>query len=827
MQIQMLDMGQNKFGDCILITRKDRRILIDGAHPRDGDSIREQLSTLLKQEPPFEVDLMIVTHCHSDHIGCLPELVTFGDLQPKIALVADERLGFGRASDGRGPTDDTNLSQPQKNLLLALQEESHTDLQGQDLINFLQDVVTLENNYKNMLSFLTKNNVEVIRYGRDNEAKIKAIEKEFEDFGLKILGPTEQHLLLCAQKISEASTGNESDFADLASDADWETIAQVYKTIATDRPGIGAAKNDQSIVVKLEADNWKALLAGDMQFAKPEVPGLKGIMQDLVDQINGEGPYDFIKLTHHSSYNGLDEDILNEWIEHTKLYAHTGGSNDPTHPEKGVLQLLKSKSRSLKFARTDRNGIITIKKDGGEVQLFPEKGRLNDFTPNQARDTGEAAAPATLEGQLIPSTAQQLPISPQVIKEETNGGVVEVTAKIPHVSTRVIVTIDIAPEKKKPELIAGSEQPMRVPDGTKKFDRILFITCTKRLSKNIGSAEAEQIINQIKSSAGSYFLDLPEIQRAEEAYPLIREKLTTTNPKGVLIIGGYDVVPAQQLDAIDRNLRAQIESGSFAGYDADNFIVWSDDIYGDSDGDTVAEFPVSRLPDGRLAGLITEALSAPPFQKASRFGVRNKQRPFANQVFESIPGSPADIFVSERFGPSDVKADSAKGAVYYMLHGSYQDGTRFWGETSGGDTCEAFIVENVPKMAKGSVVFSGCCWGALTALPIASRKVSGADFKPRTVEESIALSYLKAGAVAFVGCTGSHYSPVVPPYNYFGEPMHRHFWAAIASGKSPAEALFEAKKQYARELPHGQNDPFTQAIELKILRQYTCLGAGW
>ncbi len=49
-----------------------------------------------------------------------------------------------------------------------------------------------------------------------------------------------------------------------------------------DRPGIGAAKNDQSIVIRVEADGSRALLSGDMQFAEAEVTGLDQHMQELL-----------------------------------------------------------------------------------------------------------------------------------------------------------------------------------------------------------------------------------------------------------------------------------------------------------------------------------------------------------------------------------------------------------------------------------------------------------------------------------------------------------------------------------------------------------------
>src|SRR5262245_23119135 len=98
LKIHLLDMGSERYGDCLLVQLGNRTILIDGAHPGDwqrrGDSpsIPEQLEQLLGHPAPFSVDLLVVTHCHSDHIGCLPTLVENGDLKAKWALVADEKL---------------------------------------------------------------------------------------------------------------------------------------------------------------------------------------------------------------------------------------------------------------------------------------------------------------------------------------------------------------------------------------------------------------------------------------------------------------------------------------------------------------------------------------------------------------------------------------------------------------------------------------------------------------------------------------------------------------------------------------------------------------
>jgi hypothetical protein len=160
-----------------------------------------------------------------------------------------------------------------------------------------------------------------------------------------------------------------------------------------------------------------------------------------------------------------------------------------------------------------------------------------------------------------------------------------------------------------------------------------------------------------------------------------------------------------------------------------------------------------------------------------------------------------------------------------MLHGSDVDGTRFWGEDSGS-MFEALNPSNLPAAFSG-VALAGCCWGALTVDSIASQAAVGKAPPVRTPGASLALSWLHAGARAFVGCTGSHYSPTIPPYGYFGGPLHTAFWQRYTSGEAPAKALFGAKLDFLRDIPHGQTSPNGQGIELKILKQFTCLGLGW
>lgn len=248
------------------------------------------------------------------------------------------------------------------------------------------------------------------------------------------------------------------------------------------------------------------------------------------------------------------------------------------------------------------------------------------------------------------------------------------------------------------------------------------------------------------------------------------------------------------------------------------------DFYVDPDDDDVAELPISRIPDGRSPELVYAQLQAKNVVRSgTRSAIRNRERPFADNVLKGVPGAGA-MLVS---GPAvhdrpDHRVDG--DVVYLMLHGSDEDASQFW----GGEPAylyPAVLPHNVPS-ACGMVVFTGCCWGALTVEHPAG--LAGVDdpIAIRAPERSLALRFLQGGATAFIGCTGAHYSPD-PPGRYHGGAMHHAFWRHYQPGGSPAEALHRAKRDFAREIPHGLDEPLMVAIDVKIHRQFTCLGLGW
>lgn len=856
--LHLLDMGWQMFGDCILVCQGGVTVLIDGGHPGDYrnrhgyPSIPEQLVELLGHGPPFHVSLLVITHVHADHIGCIPTLVQEGDLTAEWALVADDDLGFPVPfydSDGRLSSDANLPPLIVRRLVAALREEIlPQQADAATVREFLSDSEKAESRYKRMLKTLEDRGTKVYRYGVDDATQLAA---QFQSIGMKLLGPTRKHLEICSEQIA-ALTKDAVDAVSsrLAGDTLVDEV-KLYRELTTrissdaadpeDRFSKGSALNGQSIVLRFESKGKRVLLTGDMQFAKHSVRGLDRFMTELRQRVVEDGPYDFVKIAHHGSNNAFDESILRE-LQDTTSFGISGGINDEKHPNPDVLELLKRNRPRIQWARTDRNGLISVSFGPRGVTFEKSRGRLNSATPNTADQTPAVAM--SQETELTRSVGAGPGEPPR------GAGTVSVLARVPRVSTRVKLTIDVQPlagpqaeaggPPRRPVQVSRSEPhqtPRSAPDrpprelafaAGRELPELLFVTSRAALTENIGRDETDRLLESLRQSRQTVFDEFPGgLTDWKIAATAVRGRLGRSRFKGVVLLGGYDVIPPQRLDVLSNKMRARLSPRS---REPDNHIVWCDEVYGDQDGDLLPELPVSRIPDGRSPSLLFAAIQAGKKPEgARRFGVRNVERPFADGVFELLPG-PGDLLISEPTTYRDIRPEHVQTqALYFMLHGDAADGSSFSGEAGEEDQrypVEAFNIRNIPIECP-SVVFTGCCWGALCADTPAAFVRPGQRPAPRLPENSIALSFLAAGAMAFVGCTGAHYSPEKPDTDYFGGPMHQAFWRAYSKSGAPSLALFEAKKEYLKGMPHGRRKATHVAIEMKTLRQYTCLGLGW
>lgn len=449
MEIHLLDVGTREYGDCIIVHNDKKRILIDGAHRGDTALLKKQMKAIFEEEGPFHFDLLIVTHLHDDHIGCLPEMVKNGDITAAKSLLMNPVFRWKE-----GATDSLT---GQDGFVDSLLEEDHSFLPDDELQEFLDAAPTLVERYGNMITELKKQGTVMLFNGVD-ATDFSKLEKEFSSLGMKILGPTKKHLKL-TQTALLGVVDTLKDFVSSSAFTDTavhpaDRYRRLFAGTATDSLLVlDAAKNkgsinNESIILKFSqkgSGGWTALLSGDMQFAVPEVTGLDAEMTKLLSKINSSGPYDFIKTSHHTSYNGLSEEMMDQWIsEGTEFFGHSGGLYDPSHPEPDVLKALKEREDKIQYARTDRNGLIRVAQDeDGELSMWISKGDVNNFAKNKDKprnDDQSLTQPVSTESKtgVKPSAS---------VVTAGDGSQLQFSALIPE-NRHVRITIEIDGEKK-------------------------------------------------------------------------------------------------------------------------------------------------------------------------------------------------------------------------------------------------------------------------------------------------------------------------------------------------------------------------------------------
>ena len=421
--ITLLDVGVEQYGDAILCRFGPVSVLIDGAHPgnhrpTDGHpAIQDQLRPLLPQRDGASVvTLLVVSHAHQDHIGCLPQLVRDGHLAADWAIVADAELGWGRTGKELAAPE---VSPAALQLAEALREEPLVLAESAEEKAFLEKARSLEGEYRGMLEALAAKGTRVIPFQGSNHPSLRPLVRALARRGvaMKVLGPNQRQVSACADGISgglkalsleiekalktEAASraGLETGAPKSPEDAQRDVyrryasilLSEPEKAVGLEVPGIPRVSNYvnlQSTVLLLEHRGRKLLLTGDMQLSDPQTrdPTVLQGMKALLSAIRRNAPYDFLKMSHHGSDNGINAELL-EVMGHPRLLGISAGANSRHHPDGATLDLLKSTlaEREVRWVRTDRNGQTTITFDGGDPAVEVSQGQLNDASPPGTR----------------------------------------------------------------------------------------------------------------------------------------------------------------------------------------------------------------------------------------------------------------------------------------------------------------------------------------------------------------------------------------------------------------------------------------------------------
>jgi hypothetical protein len=850
-RIHLLDIGTEPYGDCVVIrfeTDDDSvAVIVDGGHSSDREELVEQFSDIFGGAAPFDFDLMIISHGHLDHIGALPWLIKDNSIRVKHALIPDPDMTFGPAADIDAIPDAVAQA------VAVLREEPVQGLLDSAAVEeFALDALSMRTRYDQMIENLEQSGCNVVLFGNSGASDAQRdLVQDFAKVGFKILGPSQDALDRSASLLFDAQ--NDAITAGVAMVDEGLDGVETLDGLLDAESRAGNLVNTQSIVCLFEISAPHALgrilLGGDYQFEDIERDDdiLEAERLRLLGEIRQHAPYAFAKLSHHGSENASGTDFFDA-IGNTKVVGICSGrTDDPKHPDPETIELLEEHVQTTSWVRTDRSGHVKVSVTPSRTVVSPSSAK-NISEPN----TSDAVTPI-----VEVMAAEPRSTAPESVSLSTANDAVRF--EIPARASSMTVHFDLVPAvpttgitaKPRPQIDVRQPTQRRITQPARHngsntgqspapvfqigagrvLGQLLFLTDTARLGDKIGPNVVTTIANAVKD--GGY--DICDVSRAgvttsrpaaeirEELRAHIENRLGHYPVSQVVIIGGYDVIPAHQIDTIAPETPEETKQ-ILREKDPDDFIVWSDDPYVDVDHEGLPDLPISRIPDGHDALFTLDVLQAEPATAPARQGIRNQYRPFVESIFNLLPGN-AQLRVSGPTSSSDLTPDDLQaGRVYLLLHGMHTDARIFYGEKEPLKLVEALSLDLVPTDGIDVAVL-GCCWGALPASTIAADWQPGQRLAGRVPDQSIAFGLLAAGARAVIGCTGAHYSPPEANPDAASGPFHRTLWDGINNGKSPAQALFDAKWDYADSVVK-LTDPKALAIAYKTLNQFTCLGLG-
>ncbi|HWR35409.1 MAG TPA: MBL fold metallo-hydrolase [Clostridia bacterium] len=312
--IDMIKVGQ---GDAFLITidlsnGTERYVLVDAGPESSAEEVVKHVNTYA----PAGLDLIIGTHLHEDHVGGLPMVLQ------KCRIKQNAPLAINIP-----PVLQNRWSPLRKSL------EGYRKIAKFDRLAKALDMV------------------EGINAAANNVAKIVSVKAGMqwpcESVTLKFLSPTDELLALA---------WDDADLLPVVQQQMAEKIAEAWlehQNALTDAPKT-EPENDSSVVFELlYKGTSQALFTGDAGAAVLKVVTSK------------ETKYPFLKVPHHGSETGLDEELVKRFSA-TTAYIPVG-DNQHGHPDREVLKLLKKQgshfycSDKTKSCKGDcRNQFLTL-----------------------------------------------------------------------------------------------------------------------------------------------------------------------------------------------------------------------------------------------------------------------------------------------------------------------------------------------------------------------------------------------------------------------------------------------------------------------------------
>jgi hypothetical protein len=291
----------------------------------------------------------------------------------------------------------------------------------------------------------------------------------------------------------------------------------------------------------------------------------------------------------------------------------------------------------------------------------------------------------------------------------------------------------------------------------------------------------------------------------------VAERLAWTEEavRYLLVLGDDGIVPFHRLEN--------------PTLDADETVL-SDHPYGaQAEAPLLPALAVGRLPDAGLGTLLAAlAAAAEGHRRVAAGGAAGGEGAFgysasvwkraARQVFGTV-GDPRRLRLSPPLSHRELPDPGPNGPRYryFNLHG-LEDSAEWLGQLDPAYPADyssfpvALRPEDVAE-APGRVVFSEACYGA--------------HLHGRAVHDSIALSCLRAGALAFVGATGVAYGGLDGPL-VAADLLAARFWRAVQAGAASGQALAWAKASLVEDAMARQG--YVDAEEAKAIHNFVLYG---
>lgn len=373
--------------------------------------------------------------------------------------------------------------------------------------------------------------------------------------------------------------------------------------------------------------------------------------------------------------------------------------------------------------------------------------------------------------------------------------------------------------------------------GGRKLPPLLFVTTIEGLAQfGVGERELRALLGP------SHHLAIVAPERTPEAAAralwedaeIVRQ---ASRFGGVVLLGGYDTLPARVIGSIDAELYTRLCRSGNLNDDEDLYHAWNDDHFADPNGDGFPELPVSRISAGCDLARALRA-TAPPDAAARplRLGIRIERFRYAESIYDRWGVTSSDpMLVLDRGAEAEIAARGLTADhLYLAMHGHPHDRSFF----KPFGTRERVTLAHVPAAADGMIVFAGVCWSAQIArrAPLEVVASPGGAITSHTPRDAIPLAFIDRGARAFIGFNAKHWVPLLEPYDYYGAPLHRLFWSNLFDRACPpARALFEARLAYIAGAPYrhpsrmakGGASDRSIAKNMKDFWSVSCLGLGW